>query len=235
VVRVVQAEAEAQPAVPKPSKETMKPPPTGPGRNQNRGVDPPPVVPATKSGVHDTRTELMRSGKSTRSVRRSAGGIFPDGTTDVVGGRSDREQRDSAPAGGLLVGFELGMAPFFRDDIPRAIRPIYLTGKKISYGKQYGTRTGKLAKVVAKEGYAVAAVTARAGLVLDGFSVTFARVTDDGLDMKDSYESEWIGGGNPSEVYLGGDGSHVVGIVVKTSDRGRDRDCNGLGLILKKP
>jgi hypothetical protein len=83
-------------------------------------------------------------------------------------------------------------------------------------------------KVLAKPGYAVAGVTLKTGLGIDGMSVTFMKIADGKLDPKDAYESEWIGGmGGGGLVKIGGDSTLVVGVLVKSNGQ----SANGLGLI----
>jgi hypothetical protein len=54
---------------------------------------------------------------------------------------------------------------------------------------------GAKSDLIAKDGYAVAGVTARSGARLDGLSVTFMRLKPDGtLDPRDTYKSPWVGG-----------------------------------------
>lgn len=151
--------------------------------------------------------------------------------TAIHGGAFDAEFRDGAPAGGLLVGLEVGLGKFVNNDIIKAVRPVYRVGEKESTGTQYGTELKQVTKVVAKAGYAVGAITVKTGLGVDGVSVTFMKVTPDGkLDPKDSYESEWVGGmGGGGPTKIGGDGTPVVGIVGKTNGK----DASGLGLLLK--
>ncbi|HEX5271643.1 MAG TPA: hypothetical protein VFW33_14195, partial [Gemmataceae bacterium] len=167
---------------------------------------------------------------------KAAAGADAPGTkggTKIVGGAFDPEFTDTAPEGGLLVGFEIGLGKFVSTDIIKAARPIYRAGGKESLGKQYGTDTSRVVKVVAKEGYAVGAINVRAGLLVDGMSVTFMKVNGPGrLDPKDSYESEWVGGkGGNAPVRLGGDGTPVIGITGKSNKT----DLTGLGLHQKPP
>jgi hypothetical protein len=85
-------------------------------------------------------------------------------------------------------------------------------------------------RVRAKTGYAVGAITVRNMAAVDGFSLTFMRANARALDLKASYESEWIGGKGGRENVLGGDGSLVIGIVVHENNK----NCSGLGLCLKR-
>jgi hypothetical protein len=89
----------------------------------------------------------------------------------------------------------------------------------------------KVVSVKAKPGYAVGAINVKAGLVVNGFSVTFMRIRGNTLDPADSYSSAWIGdktGGTGPRV-LGGDGTPIIGIIGRRSAS----DCNGLGLVKK--
>ena len=139
--------------------------------------------------------------------------------------------REVAPGDGLLVGFELGLAPTFIDDLPCAVRPIFRTKDGEVLGRQFGTKWKKKRIEKAKEGYAVAGVTCMAGAVLDGFSVTYARVAGGKLDMKDVYESEWIGGGVSPKTKLGCDGSLIIGVNLKANEN----DVTGMALVRRNP
>ena len=152
--------------------------------------------------------------------------------TKILGGGFDPEFKDQAPEGGKLIGFKIGLGKFGRNDVIRAIRPIYSTSKGEVMGDQRGTDTSRELEVKAKPGYAVGAITAKAGLTLDGFSVTFMRIEGDGLRLGDVYQSDWVGGhGGGAETKLGGTGVAVIGIVGKSNGR----DFTGLGLMLAQP
>ena len=127
------------------------------------------------------------------------------------------------------MGFEVGLGKWANSDVVAAVRPIFLTAKGAEVlGRQHGGDTSRLQRVKAKPGYAVGAITAKAAVAVDGFSVTFMRIDNDRLDPKEAYESEWMGGkGNGPQTRLGGDGALVVGIVGKENSR----DCTGLGLL----
>jgi S1-C subfamily serine protease len=155
---------------------------------------------------------------------------WPAGKPTLIQGGGDREFRDGAPAGGLLVGLEVGLGKFFDNDVVKAVRPIYRTGEKESLGEQYGTEINRVVKVVAKPGYAVGAISLKTGLGVDGLSVTFMKVVGGKLDPKDSYESDWVGGmGGGGPVKLAGGETPIVGVVGKANAK----DVSGLGLLLK--
>jgi hypothetical protein len=138
-----------------------------------------------------------------------------------------RTPYQEAPAqGGILIGFELGLGPFFQRDFIYALRPIYLTERGEVYGREYGLFTGERSKVKkrvrvkAKAGYAVSGFTARPGLFIDGMSVAYMRIRGTGLDPLDTYSSAWVGsteaGGRTT---VSGGGSPVVGIFGNSDDQ----------------
>jgi hypothetical protein len=144
-------------------------------------------------------------------------------------GRSDKTNlfKDLPGDGAVLVGFEIGVGPFFNDEGVYALRPIYLTtegevntetfglfnDKRLPDKRVIRTRVKRTLRVVAKPGYAVGGVTLRTGLNIDGMSITFMRINGRTLDPQRSYESEWIGGrGGSAEKLISGDGAPIIGI-----------------------
>ncbi len=133
----------------------------------------------------------------------------------------------------MLVGIEVGLGKFGKNDVVRAFRPVFRKDDKETLGTQRGIELANVVKAVAKPGYAVGAVTLKAGLTVDGMSITFMKVVNGQLDTKDSYESDWIGGkGGLAPVKLGGDGTPIVGVSIKTN--AANRNATGLGLMMKK-
>jgi len=201
----------------------------------------------TKEGVSALTTISTKGGTITGLIgRTNATGVTGVGLLSVekapnpvvppkvanrgprIHGGGSEEHRDAAPPNGVLVGLEVGMGKWFNNDVVTAIRPIYRVGEKESFGEQFGTSTGNTIKVVAKPGYAVGSIKAKAAGGLDGFSITFMKLVDGKLDPKDSYESEWIGGqGGGAPVLIGGDGTLVVGLLLKTNTK----NVTALGLI----
>jgi S1-C subfamily serine protease len=148
----------------------------------------------------------------------------------ILGGFNDPAFTDVAPDGGLLVGLEVGLAPAFGRTMTRAVRPIYRVKDNTLFGDQQGTQLDDVVTLMAKDGYAVGAVSVMHGLGFDGISVTFMKVKDGKLDPKDSYESKYVGSDEKKALTkLGGDGTPVVGIVGKSNDK----DLTGFGLLLK--
>ncbi len=173
-----------------------------------------------------------RSAKHAPSQVASSAAAAP-APTQILGGRADPEFQDVAPEDGVLVGFEVGLGKWAgRNDVICAIRPIFRTrsGGEV-LGKQHGTDMTRSLRVKAKNGFAVAAMNVKSLLLVDGFSLTFMRVGNRAFNPAGAYNSEWIGGGggNLRETRLG-DGTLVVGI----AGRENDKDCTGLGLLLKR-
>jgi S1-C subfamily serine protease len=148
----------------------------------------------------------------------------------IVAGGGAPLFKDVAPNGGLLIGLEIGLGKFGREDVIKAVRPIYRVGDREQFGGQRGMPPTAATTIKAKDGYAVGAITCKSGLNFDGCSLTFMKVVGGKLDPKDAYESEWVGyNGNKRPTRIGSDGTPVVGI----AGRGSDREVNGLGLLFK--
>ena len=149
---------------------------------------------------------------------------------DILGGAFDPVYEDKAPSGGLLVGLEIGFDKFVHDDTVRYVRPIYRAGDKESFGASYGSSVGPRVTLKAGAGYAVGAINGMPRLGCDGLALTFMRVKGDRLDPADAYESEWAGWkGAPKPTKLGGDGTPVVGIILKKNDR----HLTGIGVLFR--
>lgn len=151
----------------------------------------------------------------------------------IVGGAFDPAFQEQAPAGGLLIGFEISLGKFADREVVRSLRPIFRTSKDEEVqGKQYGVADGKVSVAKAKAGYAVGGVKLRTGLLIDGMSIVFMKTDGNVLDRNDAYETEWIGnktGGSPST--LAGDGIPIVGFAARVTSN--NKECSGIGLIPK--
>ena len=135
------------------------------------------------------------------------------------------------PKGGaLLIGLEVTYGRFGTNPTVTTFRPIFLSADGRKDGATHGIPGEGLIRVEAKPGYAVGAVTIKAGLGVDGMSVTFMEIREDGLNPKQSYESQWLGGlGGGEKTKLGGSRAPVVGIFGRTADG--PSTFNGLGLV----
>ena len=98
--------------------------------------------------------------------------------------------------GGILVGFDLIITPFDKsENTVRGIAPVFQTRDKQVTGATYGSKKGKATtQLLAKPGYAVGKVTATYdGVAIRTLKVRFDRIDGLKLNVKDSYESPWIG------------------------------------------
>jgi hypothetical protein len=121
--------------------------------------------------------------------------------------------KDVPARGAILSGFNVTYGDFAGNLIIKSIQPLFRTIDSNLAGSVHGYPSLVSKRVQAKKGYAVGAVTVKAGLGIDGFSVTFMKIENGSLSKKDSYTSEWLGGrGGGKETTLAGDGTLVVGI-----------------------
>jgi hypothetical protein len=131
---------------------------------------------------------------------------------------------DEAPAGALLAGLICVQGNNWGGAL-HGVQPIYQTSTGYVTGQRHGAPGGEEHHVVARPGYAVGAIKARAGLVLNAVQVVFYRIDGQRLDPNDRYESEWVGsdGGGLNE--LDGRGDPIIGVF-----GGWERDLLSIGL-----
>jgi hypothetical protein len=150
------------------------------------------------------------------------------------GGKLFKVPFKEVPASGaVLIGFHytLRKGPAGKDLIDE-LQPIFLTRDGERLGQLYGQVAAgtKLTTVKARPGYAVGALTIRTGLAIDGFALTFMKLSRQGLQKDDSYKSDHVGGMGGMEHVIGGDGALVVGILGRKNPKGGWP--GGLGLVL---
>jgi hypothetical protein len=185
---------------------------------------PPPIFAAAHSAIAAGRLE-----KSKELGFVSAKGVF----TEVP------------PQGAVLIGFDVGVGKFFDIETVYALRPIYLSADGEMMVEDHGLfRDRRLPKdrivkskvirtehIRARPGYAVGGLRLRSGLLINGLSVTFMRITGRALDPSKSYDSDWVGdrtGG--SEAAVDGEGAPVLGVFGR-----QDEDhVHALGLYFMK-
>ena len=186
-----------------------------------------------KTGLDETTTALMEvlkksaEDKDYRKDPKHGGGKTP---------------YDEAPTkAGLIVGFDL--YPGIKDKTTqylRGVRAVYLTSDgKTTLGKVYGWTSGIGAvHEKAKAGYAVAGlkVHTESGEIA-GLLITFAKITESGLDMKDTYESKYYGHNDPDTASkVVGTGEPIIGIHGLIADNTRSHDfAFGLTVMGKEP
>lgn len=148
------------------------------------------------------------------------------------GGKTFKVPFQEVPAAAVLIGFHYTLRKGTSgNDLIDVLQPIYLTREGEKLGQLYGRVAPgtQLTTVKAGPGYAVGAMTLRTGLVIDGFSLTFMKLSRKGLQKDDSYKSENIGGKGGIEHVIAGDGSLIVGILGRKNPKGW---AGGLGLVL---
>lgn len=118
---------------------------------------------------------------------------------------------DAAPAGGLLVGLRCAKGTNWGGAI-QAVQPIYQVGPGYAVGGRHGKLGGDEQTLVAKPGYAVGAVQARAGLALNAIQLEFYRIAGQRLDPADRYTSPWVGCDGGSPYQLDPQGDPIIGI-----------------------
>lgn len=144
----------------------------------------------------------------------------------LVGGGGGGDFDDTPTAPSLLVGLRYWRAQYGASPIVKCVQGLYRGEEGPSEGRVSGVPRTEPAELLARPGYAVGAIVAKGGSRVDGFKVVFMRIGEKGLDPKDSYESDWIGGrGGGDETTLGGDGVPVVGLCGRS---GEDLDCVGV-------
>jgi hypothetical protein len=134
-------------------------------------------------------------------------------------------------SGALLIGFEVTYGSFEGSRVIQTVRPIFQTAGGRVLGTTHGVPGEAVSRVEAKPGFAVGAVTIKAGAGVDGMSVTFMEIQEEGLNPNRVYESKWLGGkGGYPPKKLGSSGAPVVGIFGRVAD-GPQSPFIGLGLV----
>jgi hypothetical protein len=72
----------------------------------------------------------------------------------------------------------------------------------------------------------------RTGLGVDGFTLTYARLGKTSLDLKDTYDSPFVGGTGGSPSSIGGKGDLFIGV---TGFLSSDRSPCALGFLAVLP
>jgi len=145
---------------------------------------------------------------------------------------SGRDPYEDVPMpAGLLVGFSFGYGKFGANTTLGTVRPLFLTAKGKVEGERHGVKERSDFRIEAPPGYAVGAVTIKALAGVDGMSLTFMAIKENGLDPNQAIESDWIGGqGGGPKTTIGGTGAPVIGIFGATAVP-PGSPFNGLGLV----
>ena len=146
-----------------------------------------------------------------------------------IRGSDDANRRfNEHPAeGGVLIGFDVGVGKFGKIETVYALCAVYRTAQgELPYfnhgqfanrilpdNKLIRTKVVRTVSLRARPGHAVGGVRIRAGLKINGLSLTYMFIEGRKLNPSASYASEWVGdrtGG--SEATVTGNGDPVVGI-----------------------
>ena len=155
-------------------------------------------------------------------------------TTPMAGGANKKwgtPYRDLAPPGALLTGFDYTVGPWNKKPVITSLRPLYALpgGSAKRLGDLHGTATGEPQRIEARPTYAVGAIVARGGMVIDAFQIVFMKVRGPALDPADSYLSESFGGTGGGQKRLDGGGQPFVGLYGAAG-----KEVNSLALFVKK-
>jgi hypothetical protein len=151
------------------------------------------------------------------------------GERPAANGNERERFREVAPEHGLLVGMRVGYVKAFGGSKIGMVQPIFQVGKSYIEGNIFGANIAPSVTVVAKPGYAIGAINAHTGLLLDAFQIVFAKFKNGRFETRDNYRSEWFGdssGGSPKSA--SGEGRPIIGI----HGRSNGRQINALGLLV---
>jgi formylglycine-generating enzyme required for sulfatase activity len=137
--------------------------------------------------------------------------------TEPLGRPGDAGFTDIPNPAAMLIGFNVVVEKQGR--YPQSIQPLYKRGNSIVEGKWYGPRRADAEPVqlIAKDGYAVGAISGKVGSWIDSFWLTYMKIKGKTLDNSDIYESQHVGGtANTKQIVIDSQGFVVVGVWGKT-------------------
>lgn len=139
---------------------------------------------------------------------------------------------DVLEEGGLLIGLDVGTIDVAGQRYIRSIRPIYRAARGEVPGQTRGQGRGEMIPLKAKDGFAVGGIAVKSNGHIEAISITFMQTEGLGLNPRNSYNSQWVGGdGSGQEVHLGGSGSPVVGVSGKLVPVNGASVLEGLSII----
>ncbi|HTU24922.1 MAG TPA: family 16 glycoside hydrolase [Pirellulales bacterium] len=145
--------------------------------------------------------------------------------TPIVGfhGQKGDSQTHRKPDGdSVLVGFKVTTQRWRHTNLTciSAIEPVFLSSSGSKSGPRIGTpgvQGTKVEQLIARPGYAVGLVRLRAPTVLECLQLKFMRITPEGLDPMDSYDSAWAGSTPDRPDELTTLNRPIVGLVCESS------------------
>ena len=145
-----------------------------------------------------------------------------------VGRNTGQPFSEDAGPGALLVGLRVTVDEE-RGPAVHSVQPIFQRAEQYLLGAWCGRGGGELQEVLARPGYAIGRLTVYENSQIMGMQAVFYRVSQQGLDLNDSYESAVLGfpSGRRHEV---GEAVPVTGVCGSVDDRVRS-----IGLLLAEP
>jgi hypothetical protein len=160
----------------------------------------------------DSKQLAAPRAKSDPVVTPAANDITTAPPMPMRAGREDGQPfEDAAPDGGVLVGLRCAKGKNWGGAL-HAVQPIYQVGAEYKLGQRYGKTGGEEVQLLAKPGYAVGAIHARAGLVLNAVQLSFYRIDGVRLDRNDHYETAWFGSDGGGAFDLDAQGDPITGV-----------------------
>ncbi len=143
--------------------------------------------------------------------------------SEYVGGNGGKEFSEIFPDGGILTGFNVSFLLANNDWYVRSLQAIYMTPDgDYHVGTVHGIVGNEADELMAPAGYAIGSVDAIGGGLLDGFSLSFQRLTPDGLDdsglnMSDGWHGKQRDNGG-ERTKLGVKGRPIIGLCGRSGD-----------------
>jgi hypothetical protein len=133
--------------------------------------------------------------------------------TKTIGGKGGKKFEQISEHHGILIGFRVAVEDLDGHPILKSLVPVYLADDERVPGPRLGDPASDISSVIAKPGYAVGALMIRHGRErIQGMRPIYMQIAGTGLNVADSYEGDWVGGGDGKEGRIGGNGRPIVGL-----------------------
>jgi hypothetical protein len=131
--------------------------------------------------------------------------------TEMVGGRGGGPRYYYDANRRPLIGLAFSTDEWFREQVIRDLVPLY------DDRPPPPDRFHPLTPVRGKEGYVVGGLEVDSGEYVNAVRIIFVKRTDQGLDLSDTYESDWLGTPAPNREpqKLAGEGEEIIGVAAR--------------------
>jgi len=159
-------------------------------------------VKASRAGAHFSGIEVWRVGPPPPPSVPAQ--------TALVGGTGGNLFEDAPAERPFLVGVRITTFLFNKKDlIVKTMQPLFQKGEARTDGSIHGNPGPGAVDIMARPGYAIGGMIAKASNRVHGFKIVFMKISGARLVPTDRYESEWIGGtggwkGHIDHLTLGG-------------------------------